>query len=269
MTEHLQPMPPIVTKVMETVADPDTTCENMSAIISKDPALASKILSLSNTPYYRRVESITSLNMAVMILGFGTIQSLVLTISVGVIFRRSITRKTLFEIWEHSVAAALMSEILGKRLGLPDQERCYIAGLLHDVGKLVFCKTFPDQFKEVLTKSRLEEIPCFEAERIEFGFDHTQLGKAVLERWKLPEVYHVPVAYHHQLEGLEETEIITPLVHAADCIVHDILGPEDRPAWTPDPIAMERLQLGEDEIAEVVSQNGAFIRENLELIVRS
>ena len=203
MTEHLQPMPPIATKVMETVANPDSTCESMSTIIAKDPALTSKILSLSNTPYYRRVASITSLNMAVMILGFGTIQSLVLTISVGVIFGRSMTRKALFQIWEHSVAVALVSEILGKRLDLPDQERCYIAGLLHDVGKLVFCKTLPDQFEEVLRRSRLEEIPCFEAEKAEFGFDHTQLGKAVLERWNLPEVYHVPVAFHHQLEVLE------------------------------------------------------------------
>lgn len=268
MTEHLQPIPQVATKVIEIVGDADTSCEELSAVISKDPALTSRILSLSNTPYYRRIESITSLNMAVMILGFGTIQSLVLTIAVGFMFGRTHTRKTLFTIWEHSVATALISELLGKRLDLFDRERYYIAGLLHDVGKLVFCKSFPEKFKEALKRSQLDGIPCFESERIEFGFDHAQLGKAVLQKWNLPEVYHAPVANHHQLECLESGEIISPLVHVADSIAHEILRAEGQPQWLPDPVAMDRLQLDGTDIDQIISQNREVILENLKLIAK-
>ena len=268
MTEHLEPMPQIAAKVMEIVGDPDATCEILSGVISRDPALASKILSLSNTPYYRRVESITSLNMAVMILGFGTIQSLVLTISVGIIFGRSMTRQTILRIWEHSVATALISEILGKRLGLPEQERFYIAGLLHDVGKLVFCKSFPEKFKETAKRSKLEGVPGYEAERMEFGFDHAQLGQAVLEKWNLPEVYSVPVANHHQVGVSETDDMISPLVHVADGMAHDILESERETGWSTDPVAFERLRLEVSTVTEWVSQERDVIGENLELIAR-
>jgi len=269
MTEHLEPMPQIATKVIEIVGDPETSCEMLSAVISRDPVIASKVLSLSNTPYYRRVESITSLNMAVMILGFGTIQSLVLTISVGILFGRSKSTQSIFRIWEHSVATALISEILGKRLTLPNQERYYISGLLHDVGKLVFFKTFPDQYPEALKRFHLEGIPDFRAEMREFGFDHTQVGRAVLEKWELPEVYHGPVANHHALADLEATDIVPPLVHVADSIAHDIVGREDVTRWEPDPVARERLQLEETDIADITSENRQMVLENLALMVRS
>ena len=266
MTEQLEPIPQIAPKVIEMVGNADTSCQELSAVISKDPALTSRILSLSNTPYYRRVESITSLNMAVMILGFGTIQSLVLTVSVGFMFRHPVARETLFKIWEHSVATALISELLGKRLGPSDQERYYIAGLLHDVGKLVFCKNFPEKFKETLTRSLSDNIPSSESEKMEFGFDHAQLGKAVLQRWNLPEVYHVPVANHHHLECAGSGEIISLLVHVADTIAHEMLRSEDQPKWLPDPVAMQRLRLDATDIGEIISQNSEVILENLELM---
>lgn len=269
MTENLEPMPQIAAKVMEVVGNPDTSCEMLAAVIARDPVIASKVLSLSNTPYYRRVESITSLNMAVMILGFGTIQSLVLTISVGILFGRSRRAETISRIWEHSVATALISEILGKRLTLPNQERYYIAGLLHDVGKLVFCKNFPDRYREVLRRSHQEGVPAFEAEGGEFGFDHTQVGKAVLEKWLLPEDYHGPAANHHHLENIEEIEIISPLVHVADCIAHDIVGHDDDTTRSPDPAARQRLGLEEADIMDITAENREVILENLHLMVCS
>jgi len=268
MTEHLEPMPQIATKVMEMVGDPDTSCEMLASTISRDPALASRILSLANTPYYRRLASITSLNTAVMVLGFGTIQSLVLTIAVGIMFGGATARKTLTQIWEHSVATALISETLGRRLALSDQERCYIAGLLHDVGKLVFCKALPDRFKEVLKKSKSERVPCFEAEKNQFGFDHAQLGEAVLQKWNLPDVYRVPVANHHELAALEPTEILTPLVHVADRTAYEILGSEDEQKSPLDPLATERLGLKETEVVELVSEEREVVSENLQLIAR-
>ena len=268
LTDHLQPIPQIATKVIATVGNSDTSCEKLSAVISKDPALTSKILSLSNTPYYKRVQSITSLNTAVMILGFGTIQNLVLTISVGLMFGGGITEEILLKIWKHSVATGLISELLGRRLDLSDQEEYYISGLLHDVGKLVFCKSFPEKFKEVLKRSQLDGIPCFESERIQFGFDHTQLGEAVLQKWNLPEIYRAPVASHHQLDCLESSDILCPLVHVADSIAHEIVRFEGQPKWLPDPVAMGRLQLDEEDITEIISENSDAVLENLESIVR-
>jgi putative nucleotidyltransferase with HDIG domain len=266
MTEKLDPIPHIATKIMEVVGDSEATCERLSEVISKDPGLTSRILGLSNTPYYRRVESITSLNLAVMILGFGAIQSLVLTIAVGSLFRNTDSRETIFNIWRHSLATALISERLGKRLGFHDREQCYIGGLLHDVGKLVFCKRFPDKFKQSLDTAIEKDIPYTKAEQEAFGFDHAQLGKAVLEKWNLPEVYHLPVAAHHQEECYGSTEPLCIVVHVADCMAHGILKSENEPEWIPSPVALERLELGETEVSEFVAQEHDLIAENLESI---
>jgi putative nucleotidyltransferase with HDIG domain len=268
MTEHVEPIPQIAAKVIEMVGNSETTCEELSAIISKDPGLTSKVLSMSNASYYHRVEFITSLNMAVMILGFGTIQSLVLTISVGSLFRDAAKRATLFQVWKHSVATALIAERLGKRFRLPDQERYYIAGLLHDVGKLVFCRNFPEKFNAAFKRSVSEGIPCFKAEKAQFGFDHAQLGKAVLQKWHLPETYHDPVADHHRLERLESHGSITPVVHVADTIAHEILRSEDDPKWRPDPEVLGKLRLDSVDISEIITQDGPVILESLDMIAK-
>ncbi|MBW2055888.1 MAG: HDOD domain-containing protein [Deltaproteobacteria bacterium] len=269
MTENLQPIPQVAARVMEMMGDADTSCKELSSVISKDPGLTSRILSLSNAPYYRRMESITSLNMAVMILGFGTIQSLVLTIAVGLIFGRTTARGSLAQIWEHSVAAALVSELLAKRLGLREQETYYIAGLLHDVGKFVFCQRFPEKFREGLKMARTEGIPFFESERIQFGFDHAQLGQAVLRKWHLPEIYHAPVAHHHRTDSLRRGETPTLVVHVADNMAHEILQSEGDGEWKPEAVALERLGVGEADIHEMASKDKGMILENLELIVKS
>jgi len=266
--DHIPPMPQVAARVFEIMANPEASCEDLTEVISRDPALASKILGLSNSPYYKRVDSIESLGMAIMVLGFGTIHSLVMTISIGMLLGHSISRRALRKIWEHSVATALLSELLGKQIGLRDREKYYIAGLIHDVGKLVLCKLFPEKFQRTLDRFETDTIPSFEAEKEEFGFDHTQLGTAVLQKWGLPEALHKAVAHHHHPDRFGEDEVMTPLVHIADKMAHEILEPETAGRCLTDPVAMARVQLNEEDIANIASQSKEMILENLAIMAR-
>jgi putative nucleotidyltransferase with HDIG domain len=193
-TCDLPTMPVVAEKVMMLVADPDATTEQLQKVISADQALAARILKIANSAFYASVRKINTISEAVVIIGFNTLRSIVLTASSREIYKRfGLTEKML---WEHSMGAAISAGVIAKDLKLPNQEEAYLGGLLHDVGKVVLDNSDPQKFADVMEMVYNEQMSFRMAEQEVYGFSHVDVGAMVIRKWKLSE--NLEMAVRHQ-----------------------------------------------------------------------
>jgi putative nucleotidyltransferase with HDIG domain len=221
--EELPTLPAVVPRLLDLMDRPGSNASDITEVISRDPAISSKVLKAANSAYYGFPQEISSLERAVALLGFNMVKSLAL--SIGIIHNLGSNGKSNGFSWEglwvHSLAVATVMKELGKRTG-PDleQDPLFIIGLLHDIGKIVLNRFFTDLFEQVLkdTMDR-ERAPLYESERKIIGFDHGEVGAELLRRWKFPEIISRPIALHHQ-EGLPEGGGRTgvAMLHIADAL---------------------------------------------------
>lgn len=190
-TCDLPTMPAVADRVMRLVADPNTTTEQLQKVISADQALAARILKIANSVFYASVRKINTISEAIVMIGFNTLRSLVLTASSRDIYKRfGLTEKML---WEHSMGAAISAGIIAKELRIVNQEEAYLGGLLHDVGKVVLNNSDPQKFSKVMERVYNEQISFRMSEQEVYGFSHTDVGAMVIRKWKLSETLEMAV----------------------------------------------------------------------------
>jgi putative nucleotidyltransferase with HDIG domain len=192
------PTPPtVVAAVMGLTANLNTEVARLTRTLLTDQALTAKVLRLSNSPFYGRSRSISSLDEAIMILGFDTIRSLVVATSTYTMFKRGESGDLEDALWHHSLAVATGAHIVARRIGKGHSEEIFLAGLLHDIGILVLLKRMPEDFRAILDAEATAAIPRIELERVRLGFTHADLGTLVLEQWNFPKVLSDAVRCHH------------------------------------------------------------------------
>lgn len=190
-TCDLPAMPAVADKVMRLVADPNTTTEQFQKVISVDQALAARILKIANSVFYASVRKINTISDAIVMIGFNTLRSIVLTASSRDIYKRfGLTEKML---WEHSMGAAISAGIIAKELRIVNHEEAYLGGLLHDVGKVVLNNSEPQKFSKVMERVYNEHISFRMAEQEVFGFSHVDVGAMVIRKWKLSETLEMAI----------------------------------------------------------------------------
>lgn len=195
---ELPTSPAVVSTVMGLTADLNTEVNELSRVLSGDPALTAKVLRLSNSPFYGRSRSVGSLNEAVLILGFYTIRSLVVASSTYSLFGRKAGNEAARILWDHSLAVAMAARIIARRIRHKQIEEAFIVGLLHDIGKLILSQKMPEPFKAIVNTARTQSRKFFEIERDQLGFDHGTLGSIILSQWNFPPGLVETVAHHHQ-----------------------------------------------------------------------
>lgn len=196
------PTPPtVVAAVMGLTANLNTEVARLTQTLSKDQALTAKVLRLSNSSFYGRPRTISSLDEAVMILGFDTIRSLVVATSTYTMFKRGENGDLEDVLWHHSLAVANGARIVARRIGNKRSEEIFLAGLLHDIGILVLLKRMPEEFRAILDAEMTAAIPRIELEKVRLGFTHVDLGALILEQWNFPKALTEAVRCHHNPES--------------------------------------------------------------------
>ncbi|MEK7394982.1 MAG: HDOD domain-containing protein, partial [Fibrobacterota bacterium] len=194
-------LPAIVARALEILNQPNASAESAARLIGQDLALSAKVLRLANSAFYGIPRSIASVDQAIVILGFQTVRSLVMSASVLKILgkggKSSLDRKM---VWRHSVATALASRIVvrkvGRRLGL-DIEAAFMASLLHKIGVLILDGAEHAEYNMILEEAALEDAqPLPLLERKHLQIDHAALGGMLAEKWGLPEELRDPIAHH-------------------------------------------------------------------------
>jgi putative nucleotidyltransferase with HDIG domain len=120
--------------------------------------------------------------------------------------------------WRHSLGCAMVCRKFSEKIGAPDHDKAYVAGLLHDIGFLVNCMAFPKEFAAAVAHASQEQIPFDQAEHATMGFTHCESGRALAEQWNLAADVTQVIAYHHTIELSESAQPMVALVHLTDLL---------------------------------------------------
>jgi putative nucleotidyltransferase with HDIG domain len=193
---ELPAIPAIASKIMTIANNANASAEDLRKVIEQDPTLAARVLKVANSSLYGFGRQIETLRHAVTLLGFRTVECLVLAASLRDTFKHFGLAEKL--MWEHSTIAGVVAGRLAtyKEVRV-DRESAFTAGLLHDLGKIAFSNVYRERYQKVVARTYNEGIAAVDAENQEFGFDHAVLGARVAEKWNLPSSLVRAIRYHH------------------------------------------------------------------------
>ncbi len=204
--KFIQRMPSLSTtvgKVMEICSRTDASPNELNKVVSLDPVLTGQVLKLINSAYYSLVNKVTSLTRAITMLGMNTVKNIAL--STAIIRTISGAKKSralpTTKFWAQSIGTGVSARLLGelKDFSLMEREELFLAGLLHDLGKI----PFGDEYSEVLNMARRRQLPLIRVERHMLGIDHEEVGLMIAEKWKLNTVITECITKHHEAGKLE------------------------------------------------------------------
>ncbi|MCD6363977.1 MAG: HDOD domain-containing protein [Synergistetes bacterium] len=218
--DEIPPLPHVVVKALKALNDPKSNSSDIAKIISQDEGLTAKILKLANSAYYGFPRSIGTLGEAITVLGYKTVKSLIYAAAAhghlsGELKGYAMDRG---ELWRHSLGVAVVSREVAKMVKYKDIEQAFVAGLLHDIGKIVLNQFVRFGFTLIMKKVEVEKVPFHEAERDILGFDHTDIGGKIAEKWNLPKELVDSISHHHSPEKADVDPQLTSIVHVSDAI---------------------------------------------------
>jgi len=253
----LPPFPHIASQALNLVEQPDTTANKLSALLGKDTALAARVLKIANSAMYARQREITTINQAIMLIGFQTLKGIIIAATLKQFSRSPSKIEQL--IWENSTSTAIAGRLLCKQLKCNVADEIFILSLLHDLGKLVLVKQAADQYKTVI--EMVEGGKDFvSAEEEVLGFNHAVIGAMVLKKWSFPAETWETVLFHHNLAELNEDSPIlekTRILNAADLVAHS--AGYGHPEGFPDCkeqtlLALKELGLNSDDLENLIAE---------------
>lgn len=235
-------------------ADPST--QEVVSIIERSPGLTSRLLRLVNSPLYGFHGRVETVSRAVTIVGLREIgmlaSSLVMIENFGVIPPSVIEMRSFIE---HCLSCALASKTLAEVTGLAEAEQAFVAGLLHDLGRLFFFTAFPERSRFCVASARQHGQPLMVEEVRFFGTDHAVMGQRILEQWGMPEALSHAAGYHHDLSLIPEDRL-TAVVHMADVLAH-ALGLGNSGECGPPPLSPalhELIPVRPDQLADIAAR---------------
>jgi putative nucleotidyltransferase with HDIG domain len=222
--DDLPTLPRTVFKITELVNDPKSSAKELARIITEDQVLTARLLKLVNSSFYGFPQRISAVTAAIVLLGFDAIRNLLLTTSVFDLFAIKSSRKPREQeqFWDHSLGCAVGAKVIGSHLRHDKIEELFVAGLLHDIGKIVEMMFFPDEFNRVTRLIREKSTLITRAEIDVFGFTHSEMGKLLAERWNLPTKLTHVIAHHHQPSQAGAFTFEATIVHVADIFARSL-----------------------------------------------
>jgi HD-like signal output (HDOD) protein len=236
----LPEIPSIVIELNEVIADPLSTADQMAQVINKSPSLTALLLKIVNSSFYGLPSRVDRVSLAVTLIGTRELSSLALGISILSIFK-SIPSSllTMRSFLKHSLACGIISRLLAAQKALRQTEQMFTAGLLHDIGRLILFIYFPEEALSSLRRARQTSDRLYLVEKKRLGCHHAQIGKYLLNRWRLPLIIESAVCFHHEPAEAPDP-VPAAIVHVADLLVNALgigtsgerlVPPIDSRAW--------------------------------------
>ncbi len=227
---NLPSLPSLYFRIMEAVSSPDSTLEEVGEIIASDPSMTAKILQLGNSAFFGIARQIANPTEAVQYLGIERVRALVLSIHVFSCFEKAPLKNfSIDQALKHCMSTGLIAKLVARmqRVDRAVADEACVAGMLHDIGKVMLAASLPDQYEQAVALSTEKKISISDAEREVFGAAHAQVGAYLLGLWGLPATLVEAVALHHEPACSGSTSF-TPLtaVHIANALVRKI-GSDD------------------------------------------
>lgn len=251
----LPTIPSVFLTVLDKVARDKSSAEDVARIIERDQSLTSKVLTVVNSSAYGFQNKISTVPRAVALLGFDLIRNLALSVSVFDDFlkRQEIACFDKTKFWEHCLVCAAVAREIAQQLYLPNPDEIYVAGLLHDIGKVALDKVSRENYSEIIAHSSMSRN-WLAVEQTRLGVNHAEVGGILARKWSLPDNIGAAITHHHEMpkSGLtEEQAHMTAAVSVADfiCWTHGfgsvyVLHPPHLCERVSDLVEIDNLDIG-------------------------
>ncbi len=265
----LTSLPEVCVRVNEMVDDPRTSAAAIGKVISRDTALTAQLLRLANSAFYNFPSNISTISRAVTVIGERELRYLVLALSAVRAFNNvPVELINMASFWRHSVYTGVMARLIATSCHVLHAERLFVSGLLHDVGMLVMLSRMPEMESEAMHRSDVTGQPLHKAEAEIFGFDHSVVGRLLLEQWNLPSVLCESVGCHHNIMAAEEARLDAAIIHISNTSANRAELPIDHCGPMPeiDPIALQLTGLTEEKLEELAEEAVPLFAESWAMI---
>ena len=262
---EISSLPNVALQVMEVAGDPDAGAADLKRAIESDPALCVRVLRCANSASYGLRSEISDLNQAVSYLGFRQIRDLAITATICDLFRNAEPVRTYERagLWRHMVAVGVCSRMVSVRTRRDGFEEGFLAGLLHDIGIILFDQYRHEDFRRVLLGLNPQRtLP--ESERRTVGWDHQELGAAIAEKWRLPAACLAAIRHHHapgEYEGPHAGIVHAVAIANLVCSLKDITSIGMNLVQLPRP-SLDALALTKDDLKVFVEDLDAELAAN-------
>ena len=218
LDQDLPTIPVVLSQVMSLTASDTSSVQDLTKILNQDQALTARILRVANSAYYGLRNKVTTIERAVVTLGFDMVRNLAASASFIHYFSSQNQHKDfpLNQFWVHATAVGVYSSTLARERGGVDHGDAFTAGILHDIGKLVMLVNLAKEFGQVLERVARDEMDFHEAEMAELGVGHDFVGGLILRRWNIPETLASAVEKHHKPLEAEDNFELAAILHITD-----------------------------------------------------
>ena len=219
--QELVSLPEIYYRAQELLDDPTSSSGKLAMVIENDAGMTARLLRIANSPFYSPTGRIDRISYAVTLLGRTVLQDLILSTVILRAFGRISTKLVdLTTFWHHSLYCGLAARHLSKLKGVLHGERMLVAGVVHDVGQLLFYQMQPELAKQALLSAADADDGMFNAEKEVFGYTHSDVGAALLKTWNLPVGLQEIVEFHHQPSLADQFRLDAALLHLGNSIAN-------------------------------------------------
>jgi putative nucleotidyltransferase with HDIG domain len=254
---------PAAIQVMTAIDDPNAAAPKVAAAVETDPAFAAQVMRLANSAFYGHARRVTTISDASLLLGFSTIKSLAISTHTSRLLAGSLPGYGLQrgELWHHSVAVAFTGRRLALEARVEPVEEAFVAGLLHDIGKLILSSRMEDAFDEVVALAEERRVPLHEVEVELLGFDHAELGAHIAAAWSFPPELEEAIRFHHSPSGATIKPALSHCVHLADaaCMMLGVGLGADGLMYGMDPHSLEVLGITPERLMHLMDDVGPLI----------
>ncbi|KJR47744.1 HD domain protein [Desulfosporosinus sp. I2] len=264
--KRVQSLPPLPTSALRVIAltkNPSTSVKDLESVIAQDPALTAGMLRQANSAYYGYARRISSLQEAIVLLGFQVTQGLAMASAVAPLLRTDLVGYGIEQegLWKHSMLTAMTAKRLCQHRKLPYGDVAFTAGLLHDIGKLVISIYVQEIGDFLLEKVNEAKFTYVELEEKVIGFNHATVGGFLAKTWFLPEILVSAISNHHAPSNAQSYGELSCVIHVANGLA-SLLGIGGGVDSFLNPIqqdALDRLSLNENDLELLMAELGEFI----------
>lgn len=259
---NLPTLPGVLDVITGMVDDDRVNVDQVGEVIARDQVLSAKVLRLVNSPFYGFPGRISNVSHAIVLLGFNVIKGLLLSTAVFDSLADEVRG-----LWEHSLGTAVLSRVLAKQKGMRDPEEVMVAGLLHDIGKVILSFVAKDDYLGVIRLAHGCNVHVSSIEYDVFGFTHTTVAGWLAERWSMPERLADSMRYHHRPEWSKNHYETVAVVQLADILARALEYGDGGDSSMPpvDADAFRSLGISFDSLGGLIEKADEAYRSGVDL----
>jgi putative nucleotidyltransferase with HDIG domain len=269
---QLPALPTVAMEVVEMVDDPKTSASKLGKLISTDQALTAKVLKIANSPFYGFPKKISTIDFAIIVLGYDALKEIVISISlVSSLQKKGDQMFDAKSFWDHAITTGVLARRLARDLDYRVSGEVFVGGLLHDMGISVLHRYFRNDFKRIVEITRDTDLTTLEAEESVMGVTHADVGGWLAARWNLPDQLVEAITHHHTPGRATKSADLVSLIHVADVFACKMAGnpPDFDKGVAFDQEALARVRLNDPNLVnEYIANYASIVQQDVEQITQ-